>query len=30
LEWQGEADENIHKVAFERGAEIARMVKDES
>jgi len=29
LEWQGEADEEIHKLAFERGAEIARLVKDE-
>ena len=29
LEWQGEADEEVHKLAFERGVEIARMVKAE-
>ena len=27
LEWQGEADEEAHKTAFERGAALARMVK---
>ena len=27
LEWQGEADEEAHKIAFERGAELARMIK---
>ncbi len=30
LEWQGEADEESHKIAFERGAELARMIKEQS
>ena len=29
LEWQGMADEEIHKVAFEKGKELARLVKEE-
>jgi len=30
LEWQGEADEETHRLAFERGAQLARMVKEQS
>ena len=29
LEWQGMAEEDVHKTAYERGAELARLVKSE-
>ncbi len=29
LEWQGMAEEDVHKTAYERGAELARSVKSE-
>ena len=30
LEWQGEADEEIHRIAFNRGVELAKLIKSQT